>query len=64
MPDLTPRQLDILRLVAEGRSNKQIAATLKIRPCTVRNYMTTILGLLGCENRTQLALWAVREGIV
>ncbi len=53
---LTPRELDILALLAEGDSSKQIAARLRLTPGTVRAYLHTIYEKLGVENRTQAAV--------
>ena len=61
---LTPRELDVLRLVGEGKSNKEIAAELVISEPTARKHVSNILGKLGLSSRTQAALWAVREGLV
>ena len=62
--ELTPRELDVLRLVAAGKPNKQIAAVLVISERTVRTHVSRILRKLGLSSRTQAALWAVREGLV
>ena len=61
-PALTGRELEILRLLAEGRSNKEIAAQLVIAERTARTHVSHILAKLGLASRTQAALWAVREG--
>jgi DNA-binding NarL/FixJ family response regulator len=62
-PDLTARELDVLRLLAEGQANKSIAATLGITERTARTHVSKILAKLGLSSRTQAALWAAREGI-
>lgn len=62
--ELTPRERDVLRLVGEGRANKEIAAELGISERTARTHVSRILGKLGVTSRTQAALWAVREGLV
>jgi DNA-binding NarL/FixJ family response regulator len=62
--DLTSRELDVLRLVATGRPNKEIAAELTISERTVRTHVSRILRKLRLSSRTQAALWAVREGLV
>jgi NarL family two-component system response regulator LiaR len=63
-PDpLTARELDILRLIAQGRSNKEIAGQLMIAEDTVRSHVSNILGKLHLASRTQAALYALREGI-
>jgi len=56
--------LDVLRLVAAGKPNKQIASELEISERTARTHVSRILRKLGLSSRTQAALWAVREGIV
>jgi DNA-binding NarL/FixJ family response regulator len=63
-PELTPRELDVLRLLGEGRANKSIAAALGITERTARTHVSKILAKLGLSSRTQAALWAAREGIV
>jgi DNA-binding NarL/FixJ family response regulator len=62
--ELTSRELDVLRLVAAGRANKQIAAELAISERTARTHVSRILHKLRLSSRTQAALWAVREGLV
>jgi DNA-binding NarL/FixJ family response regulator len=60
---LTPREREILVLVAEGRSNRDIADTLMISERTARTHVSNVLTKLGLISRTQAALWAIREGI-
>ncbi len=60
---LTERELDVLRLVAEGRSNREIAEQLVITEMTVRTHVSNILSKLHLASRTQAALYALREGI-
>ena len=62
--ELTTRELDVLRLVAAGKPNKQIAADLDISERTARTHVSRILRKLHLSSRTQAALWAVREGLV
>jgi DNA-binding NarL/FixJ family response regulator len=62
--ELTSRELDVLRLVAAGEPNKQIAADLAISERTTRTHVSKILHKLHLSSRTQAALWAVREGLV
>jgi len=63
-PDaLTSRETDVLRLIAQGCSNKAIARTLGITEGTVKGYVSQILAKLGVEDRTQAALHAVRKGL-
>ncbi len=61
---LSARELDVLKLVAEGKDNAEIAAELFISPKTVKNHISNILMKLQIENRIQAAVYAVRRGIV
>jgi NarL family two-component system response regulator LiaR len=61
---LTEREVAVLRLVAHGESNQEIAATLGISEGTVRVHMSNILSKLHLASRTQAALYALREGLV
>jgi NarL family two-component system response regulator LiaR len=61
---LTGREVQVLQLVARGLPNKAIAAKLVISERTVRTHVTNILGKLHLANRTQAALYALREGLV
>jgi non-specific serine/threonine protein kinase len=61
---LSKREMEVVRLLVEGRTNQEIAATLFISPHTVANHVASILNKLGLESRTAVAAWAVREGIV
>lgn len=61
---LTLRERDVLRLVAAGKANKEIAAELGISLRTARTHVSSLLGKLRLRSRTQLALWAVRNGLV
>lgn len=60
---LTEREMSVLRLIAQGRSNKEIAATLFLTEGTVKGYISTIFDKLGVEDRTQAALYAVKHGL-
>jgi two-component system, NarL family, response regulator LiaR len=62
--ELTDRELEVLRLIANGKDNSQIAAELYISPKTVKNHISNILMKLQIENRIQAAVYAVRSGIV
>jgi len=61
---LTSREFNILKLIAEGRSNKEIALALHLTEGTVKGYVSTIFDKLGVEDRTQAALYAVKHGLV
>jgi len=61
---LTEREVEILKLVANGLSNQDIADTLFLSVWTVRTYVTGILSKLEVENRTQATLYALREGLI
>ncbi|NDJ54833.1 MAG: response regulator transcription factor [Chloroflexi bacterium] len=61
---LSPREMEILRYVTEGLSNKEIASRLNISHQTVKNHMTSILRKLSVEDRTQAAVYALRRGWV
>lgn len=60
---LTEREVDVLRLVARGQSNREIAAELVISEATVRTHVSNVLAKLHLASRTQAALYALREGI-
>jgi len=61
---LTEREVDVLRLLAQGQANKQIALNLRIGEKTVKTHVSNILAKLGVPSRTQAALYAVRIGLV
>lgn len=61
---LTERERAVLRELATGRSNKEIAASLAISTTTVKGHVASILSKLGVEDRTQAAIYAVRNGLV
>lgn len=62
--ELTARELDVLRLLVLGRSNREIAAALHVGEGTVKFHVNNILGKLGVQDRTQAATEALRRGIV
>ena len=61
---LTEREIEVLRMLAQGQSNKEIARSLAIGEKTVKTHVSSILGKLGVPSRTQAALYAVRIGLV
>lgn len=62
--DLTPREYDVLRLVCEGLTDREIGEILRIRPRTVNFHMTNLLTKFNLESRTELAVYALRRGLV
>ena len=62
--DLSDRELEVLKLIANGTDNAQIAGDLHISPKTVKNHISNILMKLQIDNRIQAAVYAVRSGIV
>jgi DNA-binding NarL/FixJ family response regulator len=61
---LTERETEVLRLVAQGQANKQIASSLHIAEKTVKIHVSNILSKLGVQSRTQATLYAIRTGLV
>lgn len=61
---LTERETEVLRLLAEGQANKEIARSLTIGEKTVKTHVSNILAKLGVQSRTQAALYALRIGLV
>ncbi|HXV57700.1 MAG TPA: response regulator transcription factor [Gaiellaceae bacterium] len=62
--ELSERELEVLRLIANGKDNAEIARELVISPKTVKNHISNILMKLQIENRIQAAVYAVRSGLV
>jgi DNA-binding NarL/FixJ family response regulator len=62
--DLTPRELDVLRLIGTGAINREIADTLYLSEGTVKNVVSNIFGKLGVHDRVQAAIAAIRGGLV
>ncbi len=61
---LTERETDVLRLLAQGQSNKQIARSLSNTEQTIKSHVSRILSKLGVQSRTQATLYAIRIGLV
>jgi NarL family two-component system response regulator LiaR len=61
--DLTARELEVLRLIAAGRSNREIAGELDVAEKTVKTHVSNVLSKLGVTDRTQAALYAVEHGL-
>src|SRR3990172_3479892 len=62
--ELSEREIEVLKLIANGKDNADIAGELFISPKTVKNHISNILMKLQIENRIQAAVYAVRSGIV
>jgi DNA-binding NarL/FixJ family response regulator len=62
--DLTERELDVLRLLADGLDNRQIGEQLYLSPTTVKRHVSSIVAKLGVSNRVQAAIWAVRARLL
>ena len=63
-PHLTKRQLEVLRLLAEGRSTAEIATALGLTQTTVRNYVANLLAALGAHTRLQAVIAAREAGLI
>ena len=61
--ELSSRELEVVRLLVEGRTNQEIGATLGISHYTVANHVRNIMNKLGLDSRTAVAAWAVRARI-
>ena len=61
---LTPRELEVVKLIAEAYTNKQIAETLKVSEKTVESHRANLLSKLGMRDRVELARYAIRRGLV
>lgn len=64
LPHLTPRELDLIRLIVDGKSNREIAAELFLAEGSVKNLLTEILEKTNLKDRTQLAVFAVKNRLV
>lgn len=63
-PELTAREIDVLKLILKGNSNKEIGAALFISEATVKTHVNNILGKLGASDRTHAATMALQRGII
>jgi DNA-binding NarL/FixJ family response regulator len=61
---LTPRELDVVKLIAEAYTNRQIAEILKVSEKTVESHRGNVLGKLGMRDRVELVRYAIRRGLV
>jgi two-component system NarL family response regulator len=61
---LTARELEVLKLIVAGKSNKDIGSALFISEATVKTHVNSLLGKMGVEDRTQAATTALQRGIV
>lgn len=62
--DITAREIDVLRLIAQGATNREIATQLVISEGTVKNHISNLLGRLGLRDRTQAAIYAREHGLL
>ena len=62
--ELSPREAEVLKLIAHGRTNEQIARELVLSTSTVKNHVGRILGKLGASDRTQAAIMAIEMGLI
>ena len=63
-PRLTPRELEVLRLISDGKGNPEIAVDLRISEQTVKTYVSNLLEKLQVDNRIQAAVYGVRKGLI
>jgi DNA-binding NarL/FixJ family response regulator len=61
---LTPREMDVVKLIAEAYTNRQIAEILKVSEKTVESHRANVLGKLGMRDRVELVRYAIRRGLV
>ena len=61
---LTRRELEVLQLIAEGMSTKEVAATLGIAPRTAGTHRASLMGKLGIHKASDLVRFAIREGVI
>lgn len=63
-PEITPREIEVLKFVAKGKSNKEIAQHLDITEDTVKGHLKSVFAKLGVSDRTQAAMSALQRGIM
>lgn len=63
MVSLTDRELEVIKHIARGLSNREIATEMVISEKTVKTHVSNLLGKLGVDDRTQAAIWAVKNGL-
>ena len=63
LSDLTPRELDVLKLIASGATNREIASELYLSEGTVKNIVSSVFSCLGIHDRVQAAIIAIRHGL-
>ncbi|MBD1909448.1 response regulator transcription factor [Leptolyngbya sp. FACHB-16] len=61
--ELSPRELEVLKLIAEGHSNAEIASILYLSPNTIKTHVRSVLNKLGVNHRVEAAVLAVRHGL-
>jgi len=61
---LTPREVEVVRLLGEGLSNEEVAARLVVEVATVKSHLTRVMTKLGTRDRLQTAVWAYRSGLL
>ena len=64
LAQLTPREMEVLKLVAKGFSNKEIATALNVVEGTIKIHVTNLLAKLGVSDRTQALVVAIKRGII
>jgi DNA-binding NarL/FixJ family response regulator len=62
--ELTTRELEVLRLLAQGLDNSEIAKQLYLSPTTVKRHISGVFAKVGAANRVEAAIWAVRAGVI
>lgn len=62
--DLTPREVEVVRLLGEGMSNEEVAARLVVEVATVKSHLTRVMTKLGTRDRLQTVVWAYRSGLL